>query len=209
MFHEDYTHASWYARIDALKQHPEAPAITLFYALHFLWIKFSEKTGLIPYLPKHAPLDSWLDHGSEISSEAAFRANISRLIDEAKKRDEDLAIVTFATYLPKNYDFDKTHDQQPEGVNDYTQNGSSQIEAWGRARNVVSAIEKHNEVSRQLGGFASKVLKNIILVDLDATFPRRGEFFIDMTHLSDAGQQVFVNSVVPVIVEHISRNDKD
>lgn len=206
MFLDDYTHASWYARIDALQQHPETPVITLFYALHYLWIKFGEKTGLIPYLPKHIPPDSWLDYGSNVLSEAAFRANMSYLMDEAKKRDDLLLILTFATYLPENYDFDKKHDQQPLGVNDYHQNGLSRIEAWGRARNVVSAVTKHNDVSRQLSSSVSQVSKNLIFVDLDMTFPRRGEFFVDVTHFSLAGQQVFVNSIAPVIVEQVSRN---
>ena len=205
MFREDYTHASWYARIDALNQHPETPAITLFYALHYLWIKFGEKTGLISYLPRHIPPDSWLGHGSNVRSEAAFRANLSQLMEEAKQRGDLLLIATFATYLPKNYDLNRTHDRQPEGVNDYNQNGLSYIEAWGRARNVLSAVAKHNEVSRQLGRSASEKSENVIFVDLDATFPRRGEFFVDVTHFSLAGQRVFVNSMVLEIAKHFDR----
>ena len=209
MFRDDYTHASWYARIDALKRHPETPAITLFYALHYLWIKFGEKTGLIPYLPKHIPPESWLDYGSNVRSEAAFRTNVNHLMDDAKKRGDLFLIVTFATYLPKDYDLDKKNDQQPKGVNDYHQAGLSRIEAWGRARHVVSAVAKHNEVSRQLGHSAIETSDKVIFVDLDATFPRRGEFFVDVTHFSPAGQKVFVNIVAPAIVEHVRQNKKE
>ena len=207
IFRTSYIHASWYARLDALKQHFETPAITLFYALHYLWIKFGEKTGLVPYLPKHVPPDSWLDHGSNIRTDAAFRGNLSQLINNARKRGDPLLIVTFATYLPGNYNLDKPYDQQPEGVNDYHGNGLSRIEAWGQASNVISAVAKHNSISRQLGHSTSKASKNVIFADLDATFPRRGEFFIDVTHFSLVGQKAFVNHVAPLIVDQVERNN--
>ena len=208
MFRDDYTHASWYARIAALEQHPEAPAITLPYALHFFWIKLGEKTGLTAYLPKHTPPDSWLDFGAEIRSERAFRANVSRLIEEANKRGDRLALITFAIYLPKNYNFDKAHDQQPEGVNDYVRDGTSLVEMWGRARHVVAAVTKHNDALRHLASLA-RTNSNVIFMDLDATLPRRGNFFEDITHFSIAGQQLFVDSVAPTIAARISGSGKD
>ncbi len=208
MFRDDYTHASWYARIAALQKHPEAPAITLPYALHFFWIKLGEKTGLTAYLPKHKPPDSWLDYGANIRSERAFRANVNRLIEEANKRGDRLALITFAIYLPKHYDFDKPHDQQPEGVNDYVRDRTSLVEMWGRARHVVAAVTKHNDALRQLARSA-RTSSKVIFVDLDATLPRRGEFFEDITHFSLAGQQVFVDSVASTIAARISGGDKD
>jgi hypothetical protein len=60
LYRDDYTHSSWYTRVDAVRKHPEAPILMLPFALHFAGVKIGENTGWIRYLPRHTPRRSGL-----------------------------------------------------------------------------------------------------------------------------------------------------
>jgi hypothetical protein len=195
LYRDDYTHMSWYARIAAIGKHPEVPVLLLPYALHFMWIKFGENTGLIRYLPKHAPRDEWTQYGGDVRTDRALAANLGKIIQLARERADPLVVITFVTYLPEGYDLEKPHDEQAPGVNDYSRNGSSRIELWGRGPHVMKAIEAHNAAIRRGAAGAP----DVTLVDLARTYPARGEYMVDVCHFTDAGCQQFVDAVAPAI----------
>jgi hypothetical protein len=99
------------------------------------------------------------------------------------------------TYLPAGYDLARAHDEQALGVDDYANGGTSGIDLWGTAPNVVKALAAHNEVVRRVAADAPEV----ILVDLARIYPAAGEYLVDLCHFSDAGSLEFVNRVVPAI----------
>lgn len=195
LYRDDYTHMSWYARIAAIERHPELPFLVLPYALHFMWIKLGENTGLVRYLPKHEPRDEWTRYGDDVRSDRALEANLGEIARLAHERDDPLAVVTFVTYLPDAYDLERRHDEQAPGAGDYVGGGTSRIELWGRAAHVVKAVEAHNEAARRVATRAPDVL----LLDLAASYPSGGEYWVDVCHFSDLGSQTFADALADAI----------
>ena len=72
---------------------------------------------------------------------------------------------------------------------------------WGEADAVRRTLDAHNAVVRTL----AKENPDVLFADVEAAIPRRGEFFIDPCHLTEAGCQRWVDAVWPEIEKALSR----
>lgn len=81
MFRADYTHASWYDRIERLKTHPELRYCVFPYTLEYTAVGVLEARCFGRYIPRHAPDDHlWYEYGADVKTAATFRANVEEIV---------------------------------------------------------------------------------------------------------------------------------
>lgn len=180
-FRDDYTHCPWYAGIVS---DTVTGRLTLWDRLK----RFATQDGLGP------PSAADYRYGETIKTATAFETNLRQLVDEARRRDDEILLLTMAAYLPEGY----TRAAFDAGQLDY---GSGEVrhaaELWGAPQQVIRGIAEHNRRTRAVASRDSDVR----LVDLDRELTAGGTNFSDICHLTRVGRQRLVDVVVPVVVE--------
>ena len=180
-FRDDYTHCPWYAGI---LRDTATGRLTLWDRLK----RFATQEGLGP------PTAADHRHGETIKTATAFETNLRQVVDEARRREDRVLLLTMAAYLPEGY----TRTAFDTGQLDY---GSGEVrhaaELWGAPQQVVRGIAEHNQRTRTVASSAP----NVGLVDLERKLAAEGTNFSDICHLTRVGRQRLVDAVVPVIVE--------
>jgi hypothetical protein len=201
VWRDDYSHSAWHARVASIESHPEVPILVSPFTLHYLWIKMCDRFEIGGYLPRGRGLikDEWLPYGKEIRSDQSFKNNLQQLALLAAERSDPLMVMTFATYLPKGYDLDASSESQASDVNDYAGGGTSILDMWGGGRNVVAALDRHNQVIRA----EAEATSGIVFLDMAATLPTEGSLFNDVCHLSKRGCREYVKKMIPQMVQQI------
>lgn len=206
-FRGDYSHLAWYAEVNAMVDKPHErlalPALVDF--LHYKINNLRRPPSSILY--DQAPSAAAAEYGSAIQSAPTFRKNLKEIATIAKKRHENISLVTYAAYLdpkytPAAFEHDKAvklamKEKHTSGtlqlsyaVADYA-DYAMPCEVWGKPANLMAGIRQHNEETR---GVAHKM--HVKLVDFATSLSARGEYFVDVCHLSPTGIEQMVRTLL-------------
>ncbi|MBW2207593.1 MAG: SGNH/GDSL hydrolase family protein [Deltaproteobacteria bacterium] len=193
VYKEDYSHYAWYKVINFFEKHPGLGNVASLYSLYYRFIRIQEKIGSPPkYISRKMPFKKWLQYGNHIKTATAFKQNIEKILDIAKQKGEPVLLMSFCYYVPPDYSLEGFTKRKI----DYTLFGAP-TEIWGISKNVVRGIDVHNDIIRAFAGYSDK----IAYVDQKASFPRRGEYFNDICHLTQKGCERFVEGIFPRVLD--------
>jgi hypothetical protein len=193
LFKKDYSHCAFYERINTLQQHKELAYVVLPWLVHDLWLNMKHRLFPDNYLPLQKPKPDWLEYGADLKSPVSLQENLTELLRLAAQKKDPVALLTFAYYLPQGY----TQQKFEAGLLDYTPDDQAvPVEIWGHAQHVVAGLEAHNAVIRDLKDGPGQ----IIFIDQAQAIPAAGEYFVDICHFSAQGNQLFVNNLLPPLV---------
>lgn len=181
-FRKDYSHCARYAQLKALGRHPELPFLTLGYTAEYLWFQLLDRAML-----NGRPRRDWHDYGGNIKTRASFERNLLRVVELAEERGDPLLLMTFAVHLPADYSAEKFADKQL----DYGRH-LSPIDLWGRPPHVLAAVERHNQIVREV----AREHPAVALVDQESDLPDGRWIFDDVCHLTDQGCDRFARNIV-------------
>lgn len=193
MFRKDYSHYSWYQKLNFFEHYPFFKFFTLPYTVFSLITDIQEKNGLVEFVPTDIPNENWVQYGNFIQSAQSFENNISQIIALAKKRKEPVLIATFAFYVPGDYTYFKFKTKRL----DYNAHLFA-IEIWGKPVNVISGILTHNQALRKL----AKNNPQAILLDEFTKMPGGKKFYNDICHLTDAGNEILLSDIALALVNN-------
>lgn len=178
-FRNDYTHNSWYARVEALNRHPELNVTVLPYTLQYLAMSALDEPSLNIYMPRCPGPDRKDFHeGEDVKTGPCFAANLEEVLQLAQQRGATVLLPTFSIHM--------TEDKQ-----DYA-DGDSCVQLWGSPTGVAAAVKAHNAETRRL----AEKYEHVLFVDLDESMPRSGKLFTDCCHLTEAGCKQWVEQTV-------------
>ncbi|MBW3539041.1 MAG: hypothetical protein KY476_02110 [Planctomycetes bacterium] len=182
-FRDDYTHCGWYASFERRLQ---AGSLTMLDVLG----DRADSAGIALGEP-----DAELRrYGLELKTPPAFRRNMEEIVRDARDRDIPVLLMTFACYIPDDY----SEEAFAAGRLDYGP-GSHRLraETWGNPEAVEQAVAAHNRELREL----ASQYENVTLVAQETLLPHDGRHFSDPCHLTDRGISVFVDHLLPVVLE--------
>ena len=189
VFREDYGHYSWYRLINLLEAHRSWPDLAALYDITYRWFRLQEKLfHPDAYIPKDRPSPERMAFGGEIKTRRPFEANLGRIVETAKERNELVVLMTFAYHLPATY----TLERFEAGDLDYGLH-SCAVEIWGLPEHVRTGLDAHNRVIRDLG---RRYGEKVVLVDQERDMPRGGRYFNDICHLTQWGCGAFAANIV-------------
>lgn len=176
-YRDDYSHCGWYFSVEQRLKAGAMSVTGLSAAIH---------QGKIPNGPLEA---SERRLGRTIKTEAAFRLNVGSILNEAKAKQTPVLLMTFATYLAPDYSAERFLSDSldyGDGVH------KTPAEVWGEPDAVIATVQAHNQVVREL----ATGRRDVLFVDLAEQMPQSGQNFSDICHLTDAGCERFVASVM-------------
>lgn len=191
IFLNDYSHYSWYETVNALARYHGTSTFALPYTIQYLSGRVRQVLKPDQYVPTRLPRSDWIRYGHILSSTAAFEENLRSILDIAMRRGEQVLLMTFATYVPKDY----LRETFEEKRLDYTLH-LTPIEIWGQRDNVLSAVAAHNEVVRNL----VTRYEGTIFVDQAKLMEGSGRYFNDPCHFTSRGSYKFVENLVKVLL---------
>jgi lysophospholipase L1-like esterase len=186
-FRDDYTHCSWYRSFhDCLA----AGSMTL---REVVLDRRNE-------ISRGEPLEEHIDLGDDIQSPRAMRKNLESILETARERGDTVVLQTYAYYIPEDYSRERMVSKSLD-YQYYKDKPSCPVEMWGRPQNVKAAIDAQNDEIRKLAACHPE----LSLVEQHELIPKRGEFFVDPCHLSEAGVRRFVENLAPVVRDAVRR----
>ena len=191
MFRPDYSHYSWYAKLNFFGHYPFFKIFTLPYTIDSLLIDIKEKKGLIKFVPTDIPNEDWVKYGKDIKSAASFEKNLADILELAKKRREPVLMSTFAFYVPNDYSYFKFRTHQL----DYDKH-TFYIDVWGKPEYVILGTLVHNNVMRKLAAEHPEVM----FLDEYPRMPKGKEYYNDICHLTDKGLEKLLGDMAGTIV---------
>ena len=196
-FDSSYHHIEFYDDLAVLERHAEISIVCLPFMMD--WLAHSIKKSKKKYIPKEifkgllsGNPESFLEHGSDIKSEATFRQHLTKIIKMATERQEQVVLSTFAWYMPENY----TIERFKKGELDYDQQ-VFQTELYGLPDNVVAGLKVHNEVVKELHQQYAQTL----FFDLNDSLIKSSRHFNDICHLNITGCNAMAEQLLDVIIE--------
>ncbi len=190
VFSRDYSQYSWYEAVGKLSRHPEVRFVLLPFTIDFLWTSLKELFDPVKDSRMAAPRSEWISYGSDIKTSVTFRENLSAFIEIAAAKEEDLLLMTYATYVPENYS-EKAFEEKRL---DYTLH-KAKIELWGDPINVMAGVAAHNAVVESI----VEDNPDVSFVDQDGLISKDGEHFNDICHFTHKGCEEFVENIWPVV----------
>lgn len=193
IYKEDYSQYSWYKVINFFEAHPVLAHLASVYSIYYHFIRIQEDLASPPkYISRKMPYKKWLKYGSQIRTATAFKRNIGRILEIAKKKGEPVLLMSFCYYVPPNYSLKAFNARKL----DYTL-FTAPIGVWGTPKNVVKGIDVHNAVIK---GFAH--YPGVTYVDLKASFPQSGQYFNDICHFTQEGCARFVDGIFNAVLKY-------
>ncbi len=180
MYKNDYSHYSWYAKLNFFEHYHFFKIFTLPYTIYSLSIDIKERLGWIPFVPTDIPKDEWVQYGNKIKSATAFEQNLDKILNVAQQRHERVLMASFAFHVPRDYTYFKFKTKQL----DYAAH-SFYIEIWGKPENVIAGIITHNAMMAKLAAKHPE----IIFLDEYPNIPKGKLYFNDICHLTEAGNE--------------------
>ncbi len=193
MFQKDYSHYSWYYKLNFFEHYPFFKICTLPYTVFSLLTDIQGKKGLLHFVPTDIPNEEWVKYGNSIKSAASFESNINEILSLAKKRQEPVLLTSFAFYVPQDYTYWKFKTKRL----DYDKH-TFYIEIWGKPINVISGILTHNNILRKLAAQNPEVM----FLDEFRRMPKGKKFYNDICHLTDAGNEQLLNDIAQTITNN-------
>lgn len=190
LYRDDYTHCSWYKKLDMFDRHQEKTLFVLPYSVAYLVVGALDQMRLGWYIPRFEPAPAWLEHGKDVKTEAAFHSNLTEIINESRSKGERFLLMTYTYYVPANYNLERFR----AGQLDYTQH-KSPIEIWGKPANVTHGIDVHNAVIRRVAAADPRIL----FVDQQQLMPPGARHYCDCCHLTEEGCAIFVRHILDTV----------
>jgi hypothetical protein len=194
MFRKDYSHYSWYRRLNQKEKFADTPLLVLPYTVNYFLSKIEEKTGSAVTVPTDNQGEKWLKYGNEVKTPPSLKANLENILDIARAKHDRVLLMTQAYYVAPGYTKERFLAKQL----DYDGH-SMPIELWGRPANVVATLEAHNAVIRDLAG----AHPDVIFVDQDRLMPKAGTYFADICHLTPEGCRQFVARLLDPVMRAV------
>jgi len=193
LFRDDYSHYAWYETVNAMAPYHGNSSFALPYTLRSLALGIGQSMSSDRHVPIHEPRADWLVYGKDLRSVAAFESNLRAVVDLAGERGDPLLLMTFAIYVPDDYS------REAFGAKrlDYAQHRFP-LEFWGRAEDVVAAVEAHNEVVRRVA--AEHPAGEVALIDQARLMNGPGRDFDDPCHFTTTGSRRFVENVLQTVL---------
>jgi hypothetical protein len=193
LFRADFSHMDWYRQANFVAAHRALARLwTLPFTLREAWLVGTAALGLRPSIGQGRPRRDMIDYGREIRSDAALERNLRAILAEARERGDPVALIRFAWYVPDDYSLERFEARSLDYA--YTKQFVP-VEVWGRAPNVVRALEAHDRVLRRLGAAGAAEF----FVDTEGAIPDDGRFFSDVCHLSPEGSRRFVEVLLDAV----------
>ncbi|MDP2653237.1 MAG: hypothetical protein Q8Q08_04320 [Candidatus Omnitrophota bacterium] len=183
MFRDDYSHYSWYGKLNFFRHYPFFRILTFPYTVHSLTVDIRVKKNPRSFVPTDIPDAEWTRYGHDIRTAGPFRKNMEKITSLARKRGEPVLLIGFAFHVPRDYSeikFNRKMLDYGYGENAFP------LEIWGRPENVIKGVLAHNDI---LAGLASR--EKTLYLDANAFLPHDGRFFRDVCHLTDTGVETF------------------
>ena len=204
LFREDYSHYSWYKIVNELAPYHGTNSLALFPTFRYLITHIQQLINKDRYVPMHSPRKEWIHHGGTYRSAASFEKNINAILDLSLQRGDRLLLMTFAIYVPENYSLKAFREKRL----DYSRHRTP-IEIWGKQRNVIGAVDAHNEI---ISSVAAKQ-KDILFVD-QAKLMMKGSarlfpYFDDICHFTPIGSSKFVKNLLTVLLPDLKNGGLD
>ncbi len=199
-FQKDYTHFIWYKKILTFDQCRGISRWTAIpYYLQLAWINVENKLHLKPYVPTYwGAADEWAKYGNKIKTEESMRDNLLYVLENAKKNNIPVMVLTTAFYIPNNY----SQENLKNGLVDWNKN-KSPVEGVGLPDNVRANLKVHNDViKRTVQGFD---YPEMYFVDFDNMLEKSKLYYDDMCHFTDKGIDQFVDALVRTIQKSTSQ----
>jgi len=190
IFREDYSHYLWYRQINNLdRQRRLVRYFALPYTLNYASLILGEWVGVYDFMPPEQPDEGSTVYGADIKSRASFRSNVGNITKLARRKNEPVFLMTFASYVPDDYSKEKFE----SGLLDYSR-PLFPVELWGLPENVMAGIAAHNTVLRDLADHQD----GIYIIDQERLLPKSGNYFHDICHLNREGVDRFVSNMIGV-----------
>ena len=189
LFKKDYSHFTWYERINELEKHREISLIAFPYTLKFLLLVAMHRIGLSEHTPVK-PTEEWAQYGDVIKTAASFEENLTSILRIADRKKEGVLLMTFAYYIPGDYSLIKFNNK----ALDYGKH-SKPIEIWGKPANVAAGITTHNEIIKDV----ARRYNHVSFIDQNMLIPKSGQYFDDIAHFTCEGSESFVDNVLEAI----------
>lgn len=186
LFREDYSHWSWYERVNHFENRWRANFLVLPYTVRFLFIRLQESFGWPAYARLHRQRPEWRSQGSLIKTIEPFRSNLRAILEIAQRKREPVLLMTQAFYISEGYTAARFREQ----TLDHT-TPALPIETWGQPENVRATLSAHNAVIAAL----ARQYEHVIFVDQDRLIPKSQTYFRDICHLTAKGSQQFVENI--------------
>jgi hypothetical protein len=190
MFRADYSHYRWYAQVNRLESHREMSFTALPYAISRAVAGLAQRFAPTEYAPEGSPPDAWLAFGQNVKTAAPLRKNMTAILELARAKNETVVLMSFAYYVAPGYSKERFKNKEL----DYDRH-QTPIEVWGTPETVVTGIQEHNRIVRELAA----EYDNALFVDQAAQIPTGKEYYQDICHLTYAGAEAFVTNLLEVI----------
>ena len=191
LFRDDYGHYGWYEIVNALSRHQGRARLALPYTLEYLGLRVRQLVLASHYVSRNGPRADWLRYGDTVRSAAPFEANLRAILARAASRGEHVLLMTFATWVPKDYSFERFKaGQLGYGLHD------TPLELWGYPDDVQRAVAAHNAVVRAVADGN----RGVGFVDQARLLAGDPRWFNDPCHLSLRGAHRFVRNLLPVVL---------
>ncbi len=186
IFQTDYSHYDWYNELNLLTgcsslEYSAIPAVSrLFYN------RFNNFINGREFIEMNQPRQEWLQYGSDIKTAESFSDNLESIIDLAEQKDEQILMMSFASFVPDNYSLESFAEKSLE----YSSN-QYPIEIWGQFENIIKGLGVHNQVLSNI----SKNHNQVLFVDQNQLIPKDGIHFNDICHLTNDGCFKFTENI--------------
>lgn len=192
-FKKDYTHYSWYSRVNSFfDKYSIISFISFPYTYSYLMVRLKEVYGDQEYIPRHWPIVDWRKYGNDIKTKVSFRENLTKILDISKSRNEDVLLMTFTYYVPDGYTAGRFNRKTLDYTLYYVM-----IECWGIPDYVVKGIAAHNAIIEDV----AQEYKNVHFVDQNKLIPKSGQYFNDICHFTYEGSNKFVSNILDSVIE--------
>lgn len=192
IFQTDYSHYSWYRKLNFFSHYHYFKFFTLPYTFFSLATDIQEKSGLIHFVPTDIPNENWVEYGKTIKSAESFKNNIENILNHANRKQELILLSSFAFHVPRDYSYLKFKTKQL----DYAAHTFS-IDIWGDPENVMRGIITHNKVIDKLADDHPEIL----FIDENAKIPKSKIYFNDICHLTEAGNEQLLNDFAQAVLD--------
>ncbi len=162
--------------------------------LHLIYNNLKELFISTPLLELDNVDKDKLRYGKQIKTLASYRKNIDKLISIAKSKDEQLLLISYASYFPESVTLTgKESDRRYFSQCTY----ASPISIWGDPEDVRKSIDLHNRELEELA-----LARKVYYLDMKSQIPADSKYFCDVCHFSEDGSRLYTSIVSDFILKN-------
>ncbi|MES2790616.1 MAG: hypothetical protein V4719_13480 [Planctomycetota bacterium] len=187
MFRDDYTHCAWYRSFEMRRKA----------GVSQLPVEVLRSLGRA--IGMGDPEENLVQYGGDLKTPKGFRQNLEEILQSTREQNGLVLLQTFAYHIPEGY----TDEKLKQGDLDFGRSrGRTRcpLQMWGRPADVISCVDAHNRVIRDL---AESDPQHTIFVDQQKLLSPNGQYFVDACHFTDTGCRQFVDNLLPAVVQRL------